>query len=206
MSRAEPAHSVEIERSYDVDDSVALPDWAVLPGVSRVDEAEVRELDARYLDTDDLALGRARTALRRRTGGPDEGWHVKVSGVEGRHEWHWPLGDGDDVPAELAALLADTATGPFTPLARIRNRRIAYALRDADGAVVAEMVDDHVTATAERTGRVTSWREWEVELGPAAPDDPQWQAAFFEAVDGLVAAAGGRVAASDSKLARTLGL
>lgn len=206
MSAAEPAHSLEVERSYDVDESVRLPEWALLPGVFAVGEPEVRELDARYLDTDDLALGRARTALRRRTGGPDEGWHVKVSGPEGRHEWHWPLGESDEVPAGVVEVLADRAAGPFTALARIRNRRVAYALRDAAGGVVAEMVDDHVTATAERTGRVTSWREWEMELGPAAPADPAWQAEFFAAVERLVADAGGRPAASDSKLARTLGL
>jgi hypothetical protein len=86
-------------------------------------------------------------------------------------------------------------------LARIRNRRTAYALRDAAGEVIAEVVDDCVRARDERTGAESSWREWEIELGPAAPAD---HAAFFAAADALVAAVGGRVAASDSKLARAL--
>jgi inorganic triphosphatase YgiF len=198
-----PSHSVEIERKYDVDEATALPDLSALPGVVDVGAAEPRSLDARYRDTADLALARARVAVRRRSGGPDAGWHVKASAADGKHEWHWPLGDDPDeyVPAPVAGILAQWATGPFLPLARIRNWRIAYALRDAVGGVVAELVDDHVRARNERSGAESSWREWEIELGPAAPAD---HAAFFAAADALVAAAGGRVAASDSKLARAL--
>jgi inorganic triphosphatase YgiF len=207
----EPARSIEVERKYDVDAETALPDWTRLPGVTAVDAPEPRELDARYLDTADLALARSRVALRRREGGPDAGWHVKISAADGRHEWHWPLDAGpapedasDEVvvPDAVAAAVAEWGSGPFLPLARIRNSRTAYALRDAVGAVVAEVVDDRVTALSARAGRTTSWREWEVELGPAAPADA---AAFFDAADEIVAAAGGRVAASDSKLARAIG-
>lgn len=204
MSASEPTRSLEVERSYDVGEDAAVPDWSALPGVAAVGGPEVRELDARYLDTDDLRLVRSGVALRRRTGGPDEGWHVKVAAPEGRHEYHWPLG-GDELPAGVAEALAPWAEPPFAPLARIRNRRVAFALTDADGELLAEMVDDHVVATAERTGAVTTWREWEVELGPAAPADEAGRAAFFAAVERLVAQAGGRPAASGSKLARALG-
>lgn len=204
MSR-EPAHSLEVERKYDVDETTRLPDWTRLPSVTTVDAAEQRALDARYRDTEDLALGRAGVAVRRREGGPDAGWHIKASAPEGKHEWHWPLGADvdEDVPADVVTALAQWATGPFLPLARIRNDRIAYALRDDAGGLVAEVVDDHVSACNERTGAESRWREWEVELGPAAPDD---HAAFFATVDDLVAAAGGRAAASDSKLARAIGM
>lgn len=201
----EPTRAVEVERKFDVDDAAVLPDWSRLPGVADVGEAEVRDLDARYLDTDDVALGRARVALRRRTGGPDAGWHVKSSAPDGRHEWHWPLGDSEEVPDAVAAAIAAWAAPPFTPLARIRNHRVAFALTDGGGGLVAEVVDDHVTATAERTGEETRWREWEVELGPAAPADDTWRDEFFAAVERLVIAAGGRPAASDSKLGRALG-
>jgi inorganic triphosphatase YgiF len=209
---SEPTHSVEIERKYDVDDDTALPDWMQLPGVASIGDPELRPLDAVYLDTADLALARQAIALRRRTGGPDAGWHVKTSAADGRHEWQWPLDadgrapgtrgpDVPSVPDAVARAIAPYATPPFTPLARIRNSRIAYALRDASGALVAEVVDDRVTGRAERTGHEDSWREWEVELGPAAPADV---AGFFARVDELVAAAGGRPAASGSKLQRVL--
>ncbi|KAA9135932.1 CYTH domain-containing protein [Microbacterium caowuchunii] len=202
----EPTRSVEVEVKFDVDETAVLPDWSGLPGVTAIGAPELRELDARYLDTEDLALGRARVALRRRTGGPDAGWHVKSSAAEGRHEWHWPLGESEELPEVVAAAVRTWGAPPFTPLARIRNRRTAYALTDAAGGLVAEVVDDHVTATAERTGAVSNWREWEIELGPAAPADERWRSVFFSAVAELVAAAGGRPAASESKLARALGL
>lgn len=204
----EPSRSIEIERKYDVEPDAPLPDFSALPGVATIGEAEVRELDARYVDTADGALARERIAVRRRTGGPDEGWHVKVSAADGRHESHWPLGDaGDDivVPDAVVAAVAAWAAPPFTALARVRNTRTAYALRDAAGGLVAEFVDDRVRARDERGGRESEWREWEVELGPAAPADDASRARFFAAVDAAVSAAGGRPAASDSKLARALG-
>lgn len=204
-----PRHSLEVERKYDVDDETALVDWTALPSVASVDAPEPRELDARYLDTADGALGRALVALRRRTGGPDAGWHVKRATPEGKLETWWPLGDESDastVPSEIVAVLAEVTTAPFAPIARIRNRRTAYALRDADGGLIAEFVDDRVTATDERTARTSAWREWEFELGPAAPTDAEGVASLFDAADALVAAAGGRVAASGSKLARALGV
>jgi inorganic triphosphatase YgiF len=202
------SRSVEVERKYDVDDSTPLPSWDGLPFVSSVDEPEVRDLDARYFDTSDYALGRAGYALRRRSGGPDAGWHIKgpMEGG-GRVEQHWPLGDEDmdavAVPAPIIAELRHVTGAPLLPLARIRNTRTAYTLRDSDGGVVAEFVDDHVQATDVRGGVERAWREWEFELGAAAPAD---SAALFAAVEAAVHAVGGRQAASASKLARTLGL
>jgi len=198
------SRSVEVERKFDVDDATPLPSWESVPGVASVGDPEVRELDARYLDTDDQALARAGFALRRRTGGPDEGWHIKGPVVDGgRVELHWPLGDDDlVVPPAILAELSSVTDAALSPLARIRNLRTAYALRGADGGVVAEFVDDHVTATDERSGVERTWREWEFELGPAAPAD---HGAIFAAVEAAVHAVGGRDAASASKLARTLG-
>jgi len=208
--------SIEIERKYDADDAVALPEWTRLPGVETIDPAEPRSLDAQYLDTGDGALGRAAMALRRRSGGPDEGWHIKRATPEGKHEARWPLeaatSDGVVVPAAVAAALAaDPAlsgidTGAVSVIARIRNERTAYALRDSEGRLVAEFVDDRVVAIDLRRGVETSWREWELELGPAAPADPAEQRALFAAADALVAAAGGSVSPSSSKLARALGV
>jgi hypothetical protein len=210
---AEGERSLEVERKYDVADEVPLPDWAALPGVTSVGEPEHRELDARYLDTADGALGRALTALRRRTGGPDEGWHIKRATREGKHETRWPLDDDpgpstDEIPVPDAVLaaLAEIARPPFGVIARIRNSRTAYALRDADGGLVAEFVDDRVTAIDARRGVETTWREWELELGSAAPVDEAARAGLFAAADRLVRDAGGEVSASGSKLGRALGL
>lgn len=212
MSAAAPGESsVEVESKYDVETETLLPDWSGIPGVARVGDAEARDLDARYVDTADADLARAGVAVRRRQGGPDEGWHVKAPAVGGRSETQWPLGDIGDpeadpvVPDEIQDAVAHWARGPFLPLARVRNHRTAYALLDADGDLVAEFVDDRVRARDERRGVESEWREWEVELGPAGPADDAGRAALFAAVDAAVFAAGGRPAASGSKLARALG-
>ena len=199
-----PSRSVEIELKFDADDHTPLPDWAALPGVALIGPPEVRELDARYLDTAEFALASAGYALRRRSGGPDAGWHIKGPRIGGgRTELHWPLGAADeDVPDAVRAAVAPVTDAELRLIARILNTRTAYALLSAEGGLVAEFVDDRVTATDVRTGVVRTWREWEIELGGAAPSDPR---AFFAAVETAVLAAGGRAAASASKLARALG-
>ncbi|WP_294981040.1 CYTH domain-containing protein [uncultured Microbacterium sp.] len=212
----EPARALEIELTFDVHGDTPLPDLSGLPGVAVVEGPARRDLDARYLDVPGFALGRSGYAVRRRTGGPDEGWHIKgpKTADGGRLETHWPL-DGAkggasagevSVPDAVAAAVAEIASGALAPIARIVNDRHAYALRDEAGALVAEFVDDHVVATDETRGVQTTWREWEFELGPAAPADAAARSALFDAVTAAVAAVGGRPAASDSKLARALGL
>lgn len=208
----EPSHSLEIEVKFDVDDDTPLPDFSTVPGVVVVADVEVRELDAVYFDTSGLDLASAAVALRRRTGGPDAGWHVKTSAAEGRHEYGWPLEGGVLEPHEISvpSAVADAVSkwsggAALAPLARLRNSRHAYALRDASSAVIAEFTDDHVDASALRTGTSTSWREWEIELGAAAPVDEAGRSAVFAAVVVAVTAVGARAAASDSKLARALG-
>lgn len=201
----EPSRTVEVERKYDVDGETPLPVWEAIPGVDAVTAGEARALDAQYFDTADGDLARAGVALRRRTGGPDEGWHVKGPREgDGRLELGWPLGEGEEIPASVVAAVSEWSTGVLTPLARIRNDRTAYLLLSGSD-VVAEFVDDRVRATDLRHDVQREWREWEVELGPAAPREGAARAAFFEAVERAVLAAGGRPAGSDSKLARALG-
>lgn len=201
----EPSRTVEVERKYDVDIGTPLPLWTEIPGVEDVTPGEARALDARYFDTVDGVLSRAGVALRRRTGGPDEGWHVKGPRQgDGRLELGWPLGVGDELPPAVAETVSNWTTAALTPLARIENDRTAYLLTGPDG-VVAEFVDDRVRATDLRQGVQREWREWEMELGPAAPVDETARAAFFDAVERAVLAAGGHESASGSKLARALG-
>lgn len=198
----EPQRTFEIERKYDADADTALPDWTGIPGVLSVTDGELRELDARYLDTVDAALARNGIALRRRTGGPDAGWHIKGPRQgDGRLELGWPLGDADRLPDAVAEMVAQWTDADLHPIARIENSRTAFHLLGADG-VIAEFVDDHVRATDLRTGTRREWREWEMELGPAAPGE---RGEFFAAVDAAVFAAGGRAPSSGSKLARALG-
>lgn len=128
-----------------------------------------------------------------------------------RTETGWPLDvDGADpdaetvtaIPAAVASYVSAVVPGELRPVARVRNHRTVYLLCDESDAVLAEFVDDRVSAHDERTDTHRRWREWEVELGPAAPGDPEQ---FFTAVRAAVTAVGGRDAASESKLARALG-
>ena len=74
---------VEIERKFDVDQTFALPDLTGVPGVAEVRAPVEHALEAAYYDTADLRLARARVTLRRRTGGVDAGWHVKLPATAG---------------------------------------------------------------------------------------------------------------------------
>ncbi len=209
----EPSQSLEVEITFDVDPATSVPDWSQVPGVARVGEPEIRELDAVYYDTVDYVLGRAGYALRRREGGPDAGWHLKGPREgSGRMETGWPLEIGagaasvPGVPSEIAAHIADLTTEPLIVIARIRNTRTAYALLDAAGGVLAEMVDDRVRTRDEKRDVEDAWREWEIELGASAPEDAEARSAFFAAVTDAAYAAGAREASSESKLARALGV
>ena len=78
----------EVERKYDVGPDAVVPD---LPGAA---EPVEHDLVATYYDTPDLRLQDARITLRRRTGGVDEGWHLKLPGEgDARVEVHAPLGE-----------------------------------------------------------------------------------------------------------------
>ncbi|MDR6867782.1 inorganic triphosphatase YgiF [Microbacterium resistens] len=202
----EPSRTVEVERKYDADPDTPLPLWDGIPGVLTVSSGEERALDARYFDTGDFALARAGMALRRRTGGHDAGWHLKgPRRGDGRVEWGWPLGDEEVLPPGLAEEVSRWTADPVVPIARVENARTAYYLSGPDG-VVAEFVDDRVHATDLLRGTRREWREWEMELGAAAPTDLMGRVVFFSAVDRAVHAAGGRPASSASKLGRALGL
>ena len=68
----------EVEVKLDAGPEVTLPDLTALPGVVAVAAGEDQHLEAVYLDSADLRLLRHGTTLRRRTGGSDAGWHLKL--------------------------------------------------------------------------------------------------------------------------------
>ena len=109
--------SLEIESTFDVEAATPLPDFSGLPGVAAVSGPERRDLDARYFDVAGFGLGRAGYAVRRRTGGPDEGWHIKgPKGAEGgRVETHWPLDAGADAGVEDAGESAVSDSDDLVP-------------------------------------------------------------------------------------------
>ena len=195
---------LEIERKYEVDADVALPDLLELPKVAAVEQVLRSVLEAVYSDTDDLALATAGITLRRRTGGSDAGWHLKLPrGGDDRSELGEPLGeDGDQVPSELLDhVRAWVRDYDLHPVATVSTRRVVHRLLDEGGKVLAEVSDDVVTATATaRQGEavVSNWREWEIEL-------VEGSRSLLSAADQLFGASGAGVSAWRSKLHHALG-
>ena len=157
---------VEHEIKLDVPEGAVVPDLTGLKGVKRVERVEV-DLEATYFDTADVRLLRARTTLRRRTGGSDEGWHLKRPLVgDQRSETHLPLGRATrTVPAPLRRLVRVTVRdGALEPVATLRTHRTVHRLLGKGDVVLAEVCDDVVDAQLTGADEATSWREWEVEL------------------------------------------
>src|SRR5258707_13504082 len=104
----------ETERKYAAPPGAALPDLADLPEVAAESDPEEQTLRADYYDTDDLRLIRSGITLRRRTGGTDAGWHLKLPlGGDSRIEVRLPPGRASrQVPAERAQPVGDRAAAP----------------------------------------------------------------------------------------------
>lgn len=193
---------VETELKFDIAPDAPLP---ALGALVQIGDAREHRMRAVYLDTADLVLARHRITLRRREGGADAGWHLKLPKGASRLEVHAPLGEGPGrmrVPdAHRAAAsdalpegLPDGVTGALLPAAVLSTVRVEVDLLDASGEKVAVLCDDSVTALPSRE----TWRELEIEL--AGGDEE-----LLAGLAALLAEQGVEVASSPSKLARALG-
>ncbi len=149
-SSAEPTAHHEVERKFRVHGLYRLPDLVAEGAVVGVEDLGVATLDATYFDTDDLRLAREGITLRRRVGGDDEGWHLKlpvsVSGGTGvREELHRPLdsAEGDDISPELRHLVgAVVRSDRLAPVATLRTERRTYRLWVAPPPAVPDPTDE----------------------------------------------------------------
>jgi len=195
---SDPVSVTEVEQKLTVPESFTIDD--VLETLSTIGEVTVesrRTLNAVYYDTDDFRLARSRVTLRRRTGGTDSGWHLKLPPIDApsdvREEQVLPLSAGRPgrVPASLtSAVVALTGGEPLHPLATQQTRRTPYVVHTAAGRPGVEIVDDLVRVT-EGAQAGTEYREIEVEV----LDAPE----FLEPVVGTLIEAGARPSASQSK-------
>jgi CHAD domain-containing protein len=202
------SQQVELERKYDVPDDLSdtvPPSFDGLKGAVSSERMDDRHLEAVYYDTPGVDLFRNRITLRRRTGGPDEGWHLKLPGQgEARTEMHAPLaGEVPDVLRDV--VLAIVRDRPVMPLARMSTTRAVTLIHGDDGTVLAEFCDDQVTACRldPDSGAAQDelrWREWELELvDPAAAGD------LFDRMNNRLLDAGAQKSGHVSKLAKVLG-
>src|SRR6516165_9640353 len=196
---------LEIESKFDVGIDFVIPDLGGVADGSGVTGPEVRLLAAHYYDTGDLRLAAAKVTLRRRTGGPDAGWHLKLpAGAGSRREMQAPLGAEDaGVPPQLASLVAELiGDEPLRVVAVLETQRTVRNLTGAGGETLAEVADDLVTGRlpgpGDDPGEPVTWREIEVELVSGGPE-------ILAATRDRLVAAGARPSRSPSKLARLLG-
>ena len=188
-------------------DEVPLPDPSSLLGAAsigagNIGAAEDQQLDAVYFDTPDLRLLRAGVTLRRREGGSDPGWHLKLPvGKDSREELRVPLSQAPRTPpAELTALTrVHTRDAEVAPVVRLCTRRRRWRLADDDGRALAELVEDRVTAHPIGSDtEATSWREVEVELSEHG------SVALLDQIEQRLLDAGAQRSGAASKLSRVL--
>jgi inorganic triphosphatase YgiF len=196
---------LETEQKYDAAAEFILPDLSGLKGYAKTTRRQRYYLSATYFDTEGLDLIKNRITLRRRVGGPDEGWHLKLPvRKDTRQEVRTPLGEGDTgtVPARLAAQVEDVTAGrALHPIAILDTERTVVTLTGQAGEPLAEIADDLVTATRldQPGAEPMRWREIEVEAVEGANAD------LLEAAGQALRGAGARRSSAASKLGRLLG-
>jgi CHAD domain-containing protein len=184
----------------------ALPDLDdVVPG-ARARRTATIDLDATYMDSDDLRLGRSGITLRHRRRGPKETWTLKLPLLG-----EAPAGPGlardeidrsgslDAVPDELVLLAAAHLRGArLRKVARLATVRRTTVVEGPDGEPLVEVDDDEVSVMDG--GRVAArFREVEVEVLSEAG-----VSALAPVVDRLCRA-GAEVGEPRPKLAQALG-
>jgi CHAD domain-containing protein len=205
-SDKEPSRHTEVERKFAVVEATVSPSFEGLSSISRVERSPLQNLNAVYFDTTEHDLAAHRVTLRRRTGGPDAGWHLKLpAGPDARTEVRLPLGEGPDaeVPEELRdVVLAIVRHRPLAPVARIETSRTVDVLYGPSGEALAEFCDDQVTASAGSDDERQAWREWELELVEGV--DPDSGKLLLDRLANRLLDAGAEPAGHGSKLAKVL--
>ena len=200
---------VELELKFDAPESGVSPCFDGLAAVHRVEIQPTQHLDAVYFDTGNHDLAANLVTLRRRTGGPDEGWHLKLPAGEARTEIRAPLETAESgVPDTLLDVVrAVVRDRPLVPVARISTARDVTMLYGPGETALAEFCNDRVSAcrldpSDGSPEAQQQWREWELELVDAGIDDA---AGVLKRLTNRLRDAGAQTAGHGSKLAKVLG-
>lgn len=196
-----PTAHLEIERKFDLPPDELVPEPQDWPRVGRVGTERRYLLHATYFDTDALDLASHGVTLRRRQGGPDEGWHLKLprSGDARMEEW-MPLTAAADLPPTQFRDQVRQLTGAreLRPVCEVRTHRVERDLLAGD-VHLACLCDDRVsTHNLLDNGLDSAWHELEVELVSGGVD-------FLDEVAEHLSRYGVRPATVASKLAVAMG-
>jgi len=161
--------NVEREAKLVAQGDLEMPSLEGLVPDTRAFRLPVVHLDATYFDTSDLRLARSGITLRYRSGESGPAWTVKLPQEGGqqsdlvRTEIRFE-GPSDHVPDSAADLVvASTRTEALRPVARLSTTRRPVHIRDDDGQLLVEVVDDTVSVSRQQFP-TTQFREVEVEL------------------------------------------
>lgn len=190
----------ERELKFDVPDGWTVPDLAIFRPESGRLEAATYELAGTYFDSEDALLRRLRVTFRRRSGGADAGWHLKLPTGDARTEVQ-SRSRSREVPAGFRRRLEGVlGKRELSPIASIETTRRVTRLLDAEGTLVVEVADDTVTGqTLGSEATLKHWREVEVELGPSGDEGT------LAALADHLREAGAMEADAPSKVGRLLG-
>ena len=166
----DPVLTSELELKFVVEPGHALPD---LGDVAHLGPTLEFGLDALYFDTPSCAITVSGGSLRRRSGGSDAGWHLKMK-TESDHrriEFQAPI-TGARPPGMLRAVLEDPLhRAPLLPIARLRTVRRETPLLDSAGRTLAVICRDLVWSQVPASTHLESdfegeatWGEIEIEL------------------------------------------
>lgn len=191
---------LEREVKLAVTPNFQLPDLDDLAAAVETSPVDERRLETVYYDTPDLRLARWGCNLRLRHG---EGWTLKLPTTSQgpaltRRELEFP-GEGSRPPdAALALIIGYVRRATLVPVASLSTLRRRVQVKNREGAVLAEVVDDDVSVIQGL--RVQSrFREIEVELRDPSADR------LLEPILARLHGAGAADEGPTSKLIRALG-
>ena len=151
-----PTTHREVERKLRVHGLFEMPDLVAAGVAARAETSDAFVMNAVYHDTANLTLFRWGITLRRREGGSDAGWHMKlpVAGADGssRDELRLPLDSGPvgAVPGGFVEVVAPLLREqPLTALVTLSTERQPTVLFDEEGTALVEVVDDVVSVVQE---------------------------------------------------------
>jgi CHAD domain-containing protein len=191
---------MEGEDKFEVDPDWLMPEVTrLVPHGGRLDRA-VRKLDNTYFDTPGAGLRSFRITLRQRVEGSETGWQLKVPSGTARTELR-SSSRAKTLPPALADVVNGLLAGvSLERVATIKTTRTAYRLLNAEGALVLEIADDQVkSGRPDGQSTLASWREIQVELGPAGKNKDLRRAGK------LLGAAGATPSTLRTRLDRALG-
>jgi CHAD domain-containing protein len=178
----------------------SLPDLEDLAAAVETSPIDERRLETVYYDTPDLRLARWGANLRIRQG---EGWTLKLPATSQgpaltRRELEFPGEAGQPPDAAVALVIAYVRRASLVPVASLSTLRRRVQLKNREGNVLAEVVDDDVSVIQGL--RVQNrFREVEVELKDQAADR------LLDPILARLRSAGAADEDPTSKLVRALG-